>query len=45
LRDASGRTVAALNVVAVAVPPDLERWRERLLPLLQDAAQELRGLL
>ena len=45
LRDAGGRTVAALNVVAVAVPPDLERWRERLLPLLQDAAQELRGLL
>jgi IclR family pca regulon transcriptional regulator len=45
LRDPQGRTVAALNVVAGAAPPDLDRWRDRLLPRLQDAARDLRGLL
>ncbi len=45
LRDPQGRTVAALNVVAGAAPSDINRWRDRLLPPLQDAARDLRALL
>ena len=45
LRDAQGRTVAALNAVAAGAPDDLDRWRERLLPRLVSAARDLRGLL
>ena len=45
LRDAQGRVVAALNVVlpAAEYPPAL--IEQRFLPLLRDAAQELRPLL
>ncbi|MFD0667448.1 IclR family transcriptional regulator domain-containing protein [Ramlibacter sp. MAHUQ-53] len=45
LRDARGRTVAALNVVAGAQRAEGGALRRDLLPVLQDAARELRPLL
>jgi IclR family pca regulon transcriptional regulator len=44
LRNLQGRTVAALNVVA-SMRQRAEALRKELLPLLQDAAHELRPLL
>ena len=45
LRDMQGRTVAALNVVAAPDRLVLDALRRDLLPLLLDAARELRPLL
>lgn len=45
LRDVSGRTVAAINVVASLPRIDPAALRRDLLPLLQEAAAELRPLL
>ena len=45
LRDMQGRTVAALNVVTSPQRMTAEALRRYLLPLLQDAARELRLLL
>jgi IclR family pca regulon transcriptional regulator len=45
LRDMRGRTVAALNVVAAAGRQDARSLERDLLPLLLDAARQLRGLL
>ncbi|MDO9436499.1 IclR family transcriptional regulator C-terminal domain-containing protein [Hydrogenophaga sp.] len=45
LRNMQGRTVAALNVVASPTRFDAPRFVQDLLPLLQDAARELRSLL
>ncbi|MGA8785574.1 MAG: IclR family transcriptional regulator C-terminal domain-containing protein, partial [Polaromonas sp.] len=45
LRDMRGRTVAALNVVTSPQRLMVESLRRDLLPLLLDAARELRPLL
>lgn len=45
LRDLQGQVVAALNVVASTAATDATALRRDMLPLLQDAARELRGLL
>ncbi len=45
LRNLDGRTVAALNVVAAAPRPDPPAALRQLLPVLQDAAREVRPLL
>ena len=45
LRDAQGRTVAALNVVLASAGQDARRIQASFLGLLQGAAQELRPLL
>lgn len=45
LRNMQGRTVAALNVVASPERLELNRLQKDLLPLLLDAARELRPLL
>jgi len=45
LRNLEGRTVAALNVVAPPQRLEAAVLRKELLPLLQDAARELRPLL
>ena len=45
LRDMQGRTVAALNVVSSPQRMTAETLRRELLPLLLDAARELRPLL
>lgn len=45
LRDLQGQVVAALNVVASTAATDAAALRRDMLPLLQDAARELRGLL
>lgn len=45
LRNMQGRTVAALNVVASPDRLEPEVMRKDLLPLLLDAARELRALL
>jgi IclR family pca regulon transcriptional regulator len=45
LRDLQGRTVAALNVVASPQRFAAEPLQRELLPLLMEAAHELRGLL
>ncbi len=45
LRDMQGRTVAALNVVAAPERLEPARLQKDLLPLLLDAARELRPLL
>jgi IclR family pca regulon transcriptional regulator len=45
LRDMQGRTVAALNIVAAPQRLDARRMQRDLLPLLLDAARELRPLL
>ena len=45
LRDMRGKTVAALNVVAAADRQDEKSLCRDLLPLLLDAARQLRGLL
>ena len=45
LRDMQGRTVAALNVVAAPHRLTADALREGLLPMLQEAARELRPLL
>lgn len=44
IRDASGRTVAALNVVTQLAKLELDELHNGLLPLLQEAARELRAL-
>jgi IclR family pca regulon transcriptional regulator len=44
IRDAAGRTVAALNVVTQLAKLELEELQNGLLPLLQEAARELRAL-
>jgi IclR family pca regulon transcriptional regulator len=45
LRDMQGRTVAALNVVSSPQRLRVEVLQKELLPLLLDAARELRSLL
>jgi IclR family pca regulon transcriptional regulator len=45
LRDVSGRTVAALNVVAAPRLISAERMLQQLHPLMQQAALELRSML
>jgi IclR family pca regulon transcriptional regulator len=45
LRDMRGKTVAALNVVAAAGRQDEKTLTREMLPLLLDAARQLRGLL
>jgi IclR family transcriptional regulator, pca regulon regulatory protein len=45
LRNAQGKTVAALNVVLPSTTMDAQNIRQQFLPLLQSAAQELRALL
>lgn len=45
LRDLQGRTIAALNMIASPQRVDLDAMRQQMLPLLQDAARELRSLL
>ncbi|MEO6322519.1 MAG: IclR family transcriptional regulator C-terminal domain-containing protein, partial [Polaromonas sp.] len=45
LRDMQGRTVAALNVVSSPQRLTADILRRELLPLLLDAARELRPLL
>jgi IclR family pca regulon transcriptional regulator len=45
LRDMRGRTVAALNVVVGSARAQGSTLQRELLPLLQDAARELRALL
>ena len=45
LRNAQGKTVAALNVVLPSAAMDAQHIRQKFLPLLQSAAQELRALL
>ena len=45
LRNLQGRTMAALNVVAAPKQIDAQGLQRDMLPLLQDAARELRGLL
>jgi IclR family pca regulon transcriptional regulator len=45
LRNMQGRTVAALNVVASPQRLEARRMQRDLLPLLQEAARELRPLL
>ena len=45
LRNLQGRTVAALNVVASPRQIDAGSLQRDMLPLLQEAARELRGLL
>ncbi|MDP2324402.1 MAG: IclR family transcriptional regulator C-terminal domain-containing protein, partial [Gammaproteobacteria bacterium] len=45
LRNMQGRTVAALNVVASPERLELARLQKDLLPLLLDAARELRPVL
>jgi IclR family transcriptional regulator, pca regulon regulatory protein len=45
LRDMQGRTVAALNVVSSPQRLRVEMMQKELLPLLLDAARELRSLL
>ena len=45
LRNMQGRTVAALNVVAAPERFDAPSFQKDLMPLLQDAARELRSLL
>ena len=45
LRNLHGDTVAALNVVAAPHRYSAEALRDALLPVLQDAARELRPLL
>ena len=45
LRNLQGHTVAALNVVASPKQMDEGSLQREMLPLLQDAARELRGLL
>jgi IclR family transcriptional regulator, pca regulon regulatory protein len=44
IRDATGRTVAALNVVTQLAKLELDELQNGLLPLLQEAARELRAL-
>jgi IclR family pca regulon transcriptional regulator len=44
VRDAAGRTVAALNVVTQLAKLELDELQHGLLPLLQEAARELRAL-
>ena len=45
LRNAQGKTVAALNVVLPSAAMDAQHIRQKFLPLLQSSAQELRALL
>jgi IclR family pca regulon transcriptional regulator len=45
LRDMRGETVAALNVVVPAASPGPQMRIKELLPLLLEAAGELRALL
>ena len=45
LRDLQGHTIAALNMIASPQRVDLDAMRQQMLPLLQDAARELRSLL
>ena len=45
LRDMQGRTVAALNAVTSPQRLNADALQRDLLPLLQDAARELRPLL
>ena len=45
LRNMQGQTVAALNVVTSPHRLGADSLRQELLPLLLDAARELRGLL
>ena len=45
LRDLQGHTVAALNMIASPQRVDLDAMRQQMLPLLEDAARELRSLL
>jgi IclR family pca regulon transcriptional regulator len=45
LRNAQGKTVAALNVVLPSAAMDAQHIRQQFLPLLQSSAQELRALL
>jgi IclR family transcriptional regulator, pca regulon regulatory protein len=45
LRDMEGRTVAALNVVTTRQRVEPRSLQRDLLPLLLDAAKELRALL
>ena len=45
LRDMQGRTLAALNVVSSPLRMTADSLRRDLLPLLLDAARELRPLL
>ena len=45
LRNLQGQTVAALNVVASPQRLDLRQMQRDLLPMLLDAARELRPLL
>ena len=45
LRNMQGRTVAALNVVASPQAHPPETLKQTLLPLLQEAAREVRALL
>jgi IclR family pca regulon transcriptional regulator len=45
LRNLQGRTMAALNVVAAPKQIDAQGLQRDMLPLLQEAARELRGLL
>ena len=45
LRDVQGRTVAALNVVSSPATHTQEQLQAQALPLLQDAARELRSML
>lgn len=45
LRNAQGKTVAALNVVLSAAEMNVPQIQQKFLPLLQGAAQELRALL
>lgn len=44
LRNLTGHTVAALNVVVAPHRMDLQTMQRQLLPMLQDAARELRPL-
>jgi len=45
LRNMQGKAVAALNVVSSAERMDSPQFQRDMLPLLQDAARELRPLL
>lgn len=45
LRNAQGKTVAALNVVLSSAEMNAAKVQQRFLPLLQGAAQEVRALL
>jgi len=45
LRNLQGHTVAALNVVASPQQMQAQTLQRDMLPLLQEAAREVRGLL